>query len=284
MQWWCSATNAVWTGKWQAYPGVWLFVGLLAAGYAALLVRAERMGVGPAIRPRRPALGWVALLLIWIALDWPVGALGGGYLASLHMVQFLILGMFAPPLLLLGVPAEALRELAPEGARGRALRRFTHPAVTLPVFCVITFATHLPVVSDALMPTQLGSFFIDLAWLGGGLLFWWPIAGSGVPRPRFSPPLRMGYLFAMMVFMTAPGAMITFADLPIYATYELAPRVADIAALDDQRIAGLLMKIGGGIFTWIVISILFYHWHREEDRLLARDMEKMRGRQGAALS
>jgi putative membrane protein len=284
VQWWCSAQNVAWTWSWQAYPGVWLFVLTLAAAYGRLLAGAHRLGVGPAIRRRRPGLGWLGLLLIWIALDWPVGALGGGYLASLHMVQFLLLAMIAPPLLLLGVPAELLRERAPEGASGRWLRRLTHPAITFPVFCVLVFATHMPVVSDALMPTQVGSLIIDVAWLGGGLLFWWPIAGSGVPRPQFTAPVKMGYLFAMMVFMTAPGAMITFADLPIFATYELAPRIGDIPALEDQRVAGLLMKIGGGIITWIAISIIFYHWHREEDRLLARDLEKLQAGRGAALS
>jgi putative copper resistance protein D len=138
------------------------------------------------------------------------------------------------------------------------------------------FATHLPAVSDALMPTQLGSFVIDTLWLGAGLLYWWPIVGPAVPRALFSPPLRMGYLFATMVFMTAPGAMITFADLPIFATFELAPRVSGISALGDQRFAGLLMKIGGGIIGWIAISILFYRWQKDESRLLERDLERVR--------
>lgn len=275
LQWWCSAQTLAWTWQWRPYPGVWLFVGALAGALLLLLRHARRLGVGPAIRPRRTVLGWLGLLCVWIALDWPVGALGGGYLASVHMVQFLLLAMIAPPLLLLGVPAEALRDLAPEGVAGRLLRRLTHPLFTLVAFCVIVFATHLPVVSDALMPSQLGSFVVDTLWLGAGLLFWWPVAGPAVPRPLFSAPLRMGYLFATMVFMTAPGAMITFADLPLFATYELAPRVAGIGALGDQRVAGLLMKIGGGIITWIAISILFYRWQRDESRLLERERERV---------
>lgn len=278
VQWWCSAQNVAWSWEWRAYPGVWMFMLVLAAGFAALLLHARRLGVGPAIRPRRTWLGVVGLLLVWSALDWPVGALGGGYLASVHMVQFLLLAMVAPPLLLLGVPAETVRDLTPEPGRSRKLlHRLTHPAITLVLFNVMVFGTHLPVVSDALMPTQAGSFLIDVLWLGGGLLYWWPIAGPVVPRPRFNAPLRMGYLFATMVIMTAPGAMITFADLPIFRTYELAPRVGAISSLGDQRVAGLLMKIGGGVVTWIAISILFYRWHREEDRLLERDLARITG-------
>ncbi len=275
MQWWCAAQTVAWSWEWRAYPGVWLFVLALAAFFVGVLARANRMGVGPAIRPRRTALGWLAIVLTWIALDWPVGALGGGYLASLHMVQFLLLAMIAPPLLLLGLPAEVIRDAAPEGELGRMLRRITHPALTFALFNVIIIATHMPVVSDALMATQLGSFTIDMLWLGGGLLYWWPIAGPGVPRPRFAPPLRMGYLFATMIFMTAPGAMITFSDLPLFATYELAPRVAGISALGEQRVAGLLMKIGGAIVLWVGISVLFYNWQRDEERLLRKDQERI---------
>lgn len=275
LQWWCAAQTATWTWEWRAYPGVWLFMLVLAGGFVALLRHAQRLGVGPAIRPRRTALGWLGLLLVWIALDWPVGALGGGYLASLHMVQFLVLAMLAPPLLLLGLPAEAVRDLTPEGRPGALLRRLTHPFPILIGFNVMVIATHMPIVSDALMASQLGSFVVDLLWLGGGLLYWWAIAGPGVPRAGFAPPLKMAYLFTSMIFMTAPGMMITFADLPLFATYELAPRVGSISALGDQRVAGLMMKVGAGIVSWVAISILFFRWQREEDRLLQRDLARM---------
>jgi putative membrane protein len=195
---------------------------------------------------------------MWLALDWPLGTLGGGYLASLHMVQFLILGMIAPPLLLLGLPRHGERSML-------------HPLCTLAAFGIIVFATHLPALSDALMRTQAGAFLIDVLWLGGGLLYWWPVVGPA-QQPSFPPPLRMVYLFALMVLMTGPGAMITFADVPLFSVYELAPRVHGFPALDDQRVAGLLMKVGGAVILWTAISILFYRWHREENRLLEQDL------------
>ena len=55
----------------------------------------------------------------------------------------------------------------------------------------------------------------------------------------------------------------------------LAPRIADFPALDDQRLAGLLMKIVGGAITWVAISILFYRWHRDENQLIERDMQRL---------
>jgi cytochrome c oxidase assembly factor CtaG len=273
MQWWCAAQGVAWDWSFRPYPGVWAFVALLLA--ALLALRRRSRALEAVVAPPRPRRDWTAfagLALLWVALDWPVGALGAGYLASLHMVQFLLIGMAVPPLLLLGVPAEAVRSLAPGGTAGRALRRLTHPAVTLATFNVIVIATHTPAVSDALMPSQWGSFLIDVAWLAAGLLYWWPIAGPGERRPRFSPPLQMGYLFATMVIMTMPGAMITFSELPIFATYELAPRVNNISAVSDQRVAGLLMKLGGGAIVWVAISIIFYRWNQEERRMMDREL------------
>lgn len=266
MQWWCSARDVAWTWTWQPYPGVWLFLVLLLAGY--LRVR-RAVGQGdPHARGRAAAFGG-GLVLLWIALDWPVGALGAGYLASVHMLQFLLIALAAPPLLLLGVPRRAV-----ERVHG-VLARTTHPLLALLVFNAVVIATHLPVVTDTLMRSQLGSFAVDTLWLAAGLLYWWPVVVRAPERPGFSPPVRMVYLFVSMVFMTAPGVMITFSDLPIYGIYELAPPTGVLSPLEDQRIAGVLMKLGAGAILWTAIAILFVRWKLEEDRLLARDMAQL---------
>lgn len=259
--WWCAAQTAAWTWAWRPYPGVWLFILAVALLYARVRRRASSPADGI------PGAGIAGIVLLWIALDWPVGTLGGGYLASLHMVQFLIIALVVPPLLLLGAPSSAQ-------LRSRIVRKGTHPLLALLVFIAIVYGTHMPSLSDAAMATQWGSFLLDMAWLGGGLLFWWPVLGPGEARERMSPPLRMGYLFALLVFMTGPGAMITFSDVPLFATYELAPRVDGITAMSDQRVAGLLMKVGGGFIIWVAISILFYRWHRVENALIARELEE----------
>jgi putative membrane protein len=275
IQWWCAAQSAAWSWSWRAYPGVWLFVLALVAVYGKLLRRARARGAEPALLRKHAAYFAAGALLLWISLDWPVGALGAGYLAYVHMIQFLLIAMAVPPLLLLGVPKEALPRLRDDGAAARIRRFATHPLLTLLAFVVVVYYTHLPVSTDRLMATQWGSFLVDVLWLGGGLLYWWPVIAPGGHRAGFAPGLRMGYLFANMVFMTAPGAMITFAEFPMYGIYELAPRIGDFPALDDQRLAGLLMKIGGGTITWIAISIMFYRWHNDENRLLEQDMREL---------
>jgi putative membrane protein len=272
VQWWCSAQDTAWTWTWRPYPGVWLLVIALGAGYASLVSKALRRAGPLGLRHggRRTFSFASGLALLWIVLDWPVGALGAGYLASVHMVQFLLVALAVPPLLLLGLPAHE-GENAGRAPRSAIAKLLTHPLVTLGTFTVVVIATHMPRVTDTLMRYQLGSFVIDMLWLGAGLLFWLPVAGPLQVRPFFSRPAKMGYLLANMILMTAPGAMITFSEYPIYALYELAPPVTSLGPLEDQRIAGLMMKIGGGAITWVAISVLFFRWQRDETRAMDRE-------------
>ena len=265
LQWWCSAQTAAWSWSPRPFPGVWLLVALLI-GLFWLLRRVDDSSSGESdtSQDRKAKWAWFGgVLALWVALDWPVGALSG-YLASAHMLQYLLTALVAPPLLLLGVPSGAWHRLASRPTVVRALRFVTHPLIAIAIFQLILFYTHLPSVVDRLMVTPLGSFAIDTMWLGGGLLFWWPVVAPVPARPGFGYPLKMGYLFLSTVLNTMPYAFLTFGELPFYGIYELAPPVGILGAREDQQVAGLLMKVGGGVVLWTAITIQFFMWFNRE--------------------
>ena len=84
-------------------------------------------------------------------------------------------------------------------------------------------------------------------------------------RERFGYPLKVAYLIFATVANTGVFVYLTFTHLPVYATYELAPPIPWIDAREDQQVAGLLMKMGGGVVLWTAIAILFARWFRAED-------------------
>ncbi|MDH3457775.1 MAG: cytochrome c oxidase assembly protein, partial [Gemmatimonadota bacterium] len=124
-----------------------------------------------------------------------------------------------------------------------------------------------PTVVDLFKPTQLGSFALDMAWIFAGLLFWWIVLGPVKEFRPLSYPGRIVFLLLNVFIPTVPASFLTFADYPIYALYELAPRVAGISATQDQQLAGLTMKILGGFIIFGIASVLFFKWYGAERAL-----------------
>jgi putative membrane protein len=267
MTWWCSATGLPWSWVWRPYPGVWLLVAAIVTGYVLALRRRRPdplAGDDPRL-PRRRIISFAGgVLALWIAADWPVGALGAGYLVSLHTVQYLLFTLAAPPLLLYGMPPWLLRRLLRPRSVWRVARAVTRPVAAFAVFNVVMLGTHLPAVVDGLGGSQLGSFAVDMAWLGSGLVFWWPVTGPLPELGRLSDPARILFLILNVFIPTVPASFLTFADYPLYALYELAPSVGGVSAATDQQVAGLLMKLVGGLVIFGAATVLFFRWHGRE--------------------
>lgn len=256
MQWWCAASAKAWSWAWVAYPGVWLLVGALAFGYHRALRRSA-----PA--PRDRILGWIGVAMLWLAFDWPIGSLAAGYLASIHALQFLLVAMIAPPLLLLGARNGIASWFAAQpDTRGvrQLLSVVTGPLLAAVLFNLITVTTHVPMVVDRLMVTQFGAFAIDAAWLAGGLVFWYPLVVRAPARPLFAPGMQMLYLFFGTLFHTGIAIAMLLSDFPMYGVYELAPPMTGLSAIDDIKIAGGIMELAGAVIVFAVLTIVFFRW------------------------
>ena len=95
---------------------------------------------------------------------------------------------------------------------------------------------------------------------------WWPICGGvAIARP-LPAPAQMLYLFVLGIPMMGVAAMVTFASTPLYEWYALAPRFMGISAVDDQRLGGLIMWVPGGLFWWVIMSVVFFRWSAREAR------------------
>ncbi len=268
MRWWCSALLGVpWTWRWQAYPGVWLLVLAVAATYTWVLVRLAPAGFAEDDRPtsrREIALFSLGLLALWVGADWPIGVLAAGYLLSLKTLQYLLLGYIAPGLMLLGTPRWLLRRVIRGPAAHGLARLLTRPLIPLAVANGVLVATHLPVVVDNLSRSQLWTFALDLAVIASGFIFWWPVLARLPELGPMSYGARIGYLGLNVFLPTVPASFFTFSQYPIYALYELAPRVSGISAVADQRVAGILMKLCGGALLFGTMSVMFFRWYRQE--------------------
>ncbi|MDH5804055.1 MAG: cytochrome c oxidase assembly protein [Gemmatimonadota bacterium] len=262
MNWWCSAQGLPWTWKWQPYPGVWLFVGVIALLYWKLGRGSEDSSDSYA--QSRPKFFLVGLLLLWAAIDWPIGPLGAGYLASVHQLQFVLLVVWAPPFLIIGVAPDAWRRLVFAPLVKPLAQFVTKPLVAFGIYNFLVIGTHFPDLVDGLMVSQLGSFGFDLLWIAAGFGLWWPVISPVPEMNGLSYPQRFGYMFGSVILAAAPALFLIYSKYPLYELYELAPPVTMMPAKSDQLLGGLIMKIGSTVAVVTATTIIFFRWHRAE--------------------
>jgi len=240
----------------------------IVLGIAALVAysrawRRERASTGHAVTFA------AGVVLIVAALNSPLETIAIDYLVLFHLLQNVMIGDWAPVLLLIGLTPAMREALVRRGGHPFAL--VTRPFVALPVWVVTWYVIHLgPVYDTAVTSTTL--LHVEHAVLiATGLAFWWPVL---VDVPHEVPTLgRIAYVFAAFVGTAFLGIVLTFAP-PIYSHYEgLDTRLWGISAAADQNLGGVLMSteqavVFGAAIIWLLIR-LFREETEAEERLAA---------------
>ena len=265
MRWWCSAVEQEWDWTPRPYLGVWLLMAAIIGIYARMW-HSHRQDNAPLATDRSRMWRFGAgVALLWVASDWPVGTLGGGYLASVHMAQYMLYTFAAAPLLMLGTPRWMAESVLTKLHLRGAWFTLSKPLVAVLVTNALLIATHSPIAVDTLRSTQVGSFAMDMIWLLSGFVLWAPVINPIREAGMESPPGRIVYLFiAAGLVPMIPGGFITFAPSPLYSTYELAPRVG-LTPLHDQQLAGVIMKLASIPVVWTAMGVIWFRWYNRDN-------------------
>jgi putative membrane protein len=254
---------------WSPHPDVWLLVIVLVAGYfgAIRFLSQGRVPIDEEPATQTQKLFYLSgVVMLWIGADWPLHELSEDFLFSAHMVQHTLFSLVAPPLLLIGMPAWMLRRILATLKLERAFRLLTRPLIALLLFNVVIVVTHMPTVVDAAVGSELLHFLVHTVLFSSSVLMWWPVVDPLPELKRLSEPAKMLYLFLQSIVPTVPASFLTFSEGVLYESYAGFPRLWGIDVVTDQRMAGLLMKIGGGLLLWLAIAILFFRWNANEER------------------
>lgn len=252
--------------SWHPHPDAWLLLGSIAALYAVAVRRRARRTGGPAASPRKLALFCAGMAALWLGADWPVHDLAEDYLYSAHMVQHMLFTLVAPPLLIAGTPEWLLRAALRPRSVLAAVRFLTRPLVALVIFNAVLLFTHWPAVVEASVRSEPLHFGLHVLVVASAFIMWWPVMSPLPELAALPPPGQMLYLFLQSLAPTIPASFLTFGERPLYPVYATFPRIWGLAPLEDQLIAGLTMKIGGGLILWVVIGAVFFRWFAQEQR------------------
>jgi putative membrane protein len=176
-----------------------------------------------------------------------------------------------PPLVLVGLPPEALRRLLPSGTRGfRIAGVLTTPFLAAAAFIVNMWLWHIPPVYEAALTDIYVHVAMHVAFMATGFLFWWPIVA---PHPELStagPGARLLYLFVSGFPMGVLALLLLSSEVIIYDFYEMQPeRLWNLSALEDQQIAGVVMGSLGEIASFVAFTLIFVRYFLSDDEELA---------------
>lgn len=244
--------------SWPLDPTVYAGLVTLLAGYA-WLARGRDLS-----RTRFLYLG-LGLLALWAALETPIDTLADGYLESVHMLQHVLLGVVAPPLLLLGLS----REMAGALLRIPGVRAVTEPIPAQVASAAVMIVWHLPTLYDATLHSEPLHVLEHLCFVAGGLVFWWPVIGATAAHCRWtlSPLACLLYLFIGTFPQDAVALALQFSRTPFYEFYRHVPRlVLGLDPVTDQTAAGAILMLFGKSSYFVGAVVVLLHWFNAEVR------------------
>ena len=243
--------------SWPLDPTVYLGLGALFFGHAWLARRVDDA------QPKHTFYFGLGLLTLWVALETPIDTISDHYLDSVHMLQHVLLGFVAPPLMLLG--------LSPQMAGWLALipfvRAITEPIAAQVIAAFVMIAWHLPSLYDATLRSESLHVIEHLTFIGSGLVLYWPIleATSAHARWRLSPGLKLLYLLAATLPQDAVALVLLFSREPFYEFYVRVPRLVDsLTPIIDQTLAGAVLMVLGKATFLVAGLAVFFRWFGRE--------------------
>jgi cytochrome c oxidase assembly factor CtaG len=239
--------------SWPLDPTVYAGLVALFLGHAWLARRVDDA------TPRHTFYFGLGLLTLWVALETPIDTISDQYLDSVHMLQHVLLGFVAPPLMLLGLSPRMAGVLS----SFPFVRAITEPIAAQVIAAAVMIGWHVPALYDATLRSESLHVFEHLTFIGAGLVLYWPVleATSVNARWRLSPGFKLLYLLAATLPQDGVALVLLFSREPFYEFYVHVPRlVPSLTALIDQTLAGaVLMVLGKATFTVAGLAV-FFQW------------------------
>ena len=207
----------------------------------------------------------LGLVTIWVALETPMDTISDHYLDSVHMLQHILLGFVAPPLMLLGLSGQMVdRILRVPGARA-----VTEPVAAQVIAGTVMVGWHLPPLYNATLESEGLHIIEHLTFIAAGLVLFWPMLEVTSARARWqlSPAIKLLYILIATLPQDGVALVLIFSRVPFYEYYTHAPRlIASFTPLIDQTVAGAVLMIVGKATMAVAAIAVFVRWFGGEQR------------------
>jgi putative membrane protein len=261
-----------------------LALGVLGTTAAAYARGSYRMAAQHKTHPTREGvcfwLGWATLV---VAVLPPLDALALQTFAA-HMAQHELMMLLGAPLLIAGRPLSTclwglnvplrrgIAAALQSSPVGLTWRIFTAPVVAWVLHGLVIWVWHVPSLYDWAIHNESVHAAQHAMFIGTSALFWWGLIYGRYGRAGYGAAVF--YVFTTAVHTGILGALLTFANTPMYPAYVTTALAHDTDPLADQQIAGLLMWVPAGLVFTLMGLALFMAWLGEANRRAGRQDER----------
>ncbi len=223
------------------------------------------------VRRQRPWLALLGALLAVAAVIPPAGTAATRYVFA-QTVQFAVLAVVAPALIVLGAPwrlapgrtgATGLVGLAGRVAAARSHRPARwRPWAVLVAYLIVALGWRLPVAVNALVRTPVLTLAEAATLIVAGCALWLELVESPPMLPRISRPLRAAFAAVPMWALWASAYIMGFSGSAWFSALAHGAGHGLSTVADQEIAAGLLWAIPAVCFVPVVYVTLIA-WLRD---------------------
>ncbi|GAB3698076.1 cytochrome c oxidase assembly protein [Mariniluteicoccus flavus] len=230
-------------------------------------------------------------------VSWMVGGVGSGLLAtltalgaydtvlvSIHMVQHMVLSMFAPIFLALGAPMTLMLRTFPPKAH-KVLLTILHtgigkvvffPPLVYALFVLNPWALYFTPLYDLTLRSEFWHNWLHGHFVITGCMFFWTLLGTDPIPYRLPYIMRVIMLMATLPFHSFLGVIIMGSNELIGEEWYLSfERTWGPSLADDQYVAGGILWGTGDFVILVIMAVLFVQWFRESQREAKREDRRL---------
>jgi cytochrome c oxidase assembly factor CtaG len=283
-----------WSANVAVLAGCLAVTAVHLAGLHGLRLDARRDGAAlPPGLAREAIACYAGMFAVLLALVSPLAYWAGTFI-WVRALQDILLGVVAPPLIVLGAPwlvlwrglgrrghppgspvAEAER-VAVTAAGPAPPRLLSWPVTVTALFSLVWCGWYVPALYDAGVHHPVVLAAQAVSYLVVGVLFWLQLIGSRPLRPRFGPLPRVMLIAATVLTSTILGMVLGFGANVIYPVYRGVGSHHLLTVTADQQL--------GGAELWVLVLLpyviagvaLLVSWlNDEESHALAFGLDRM---------
>lgn len=260
---------------------------MLTVYYAVIKVFAKEIPGSEPVPRKQQVFFILGVLVIYIGKGSPVYLLGH-LMLSVHMLEMTFVYLLAPPLLIMGIPAWVFQNMLRPKVIRKIFTVLTFPVVTMLLFNGLFTFYHFPAIFDFVNTRQDVKALMSLGLFLTAFLMWWPILNPLPDSKKLSDLRKLVYIIINGVLLTPACAYIFLSDSVLYKSFsdpaiwaimlgyclptnirgDMSVLVAEffniLPPLQDQKFAGVLMKVLQEIIYVSFLIVVFRRWIKRE--------------------